>query len=110
GPLTVTPSPQGHPVMVQAGSSPRGRAFGAKHADVVIVGGHSIEEMREYATDMKQRAASEGRNPDDLKVLFCVNPVVGETSAIARARLEARKAHASVDEGLGYLARNLGDL
>jgi alkanesulfonate monooxygenase SsuD/methylene tetrahydromethanopterin reductase-like flavin-dependent oxidoreductase (luciferase family) len=86
GPLNTIRSPQGKPVFVQAGGSPRGRAFAAKHADSIIAVGNGVEGMKKYRDDVRQHAVAAGRNPDDIKVLFLVYPILGETDDEAHAR------------------------
>lgn len=88
GPLNTVRSPQGRPVFVQAGGSPRGRAFAAKHADSIIATANGIAGMKEYRDDVRRHAASFGRDPDDIKVLFLVYPVLAETDAEAYAKRE----------------------
>jgi FMN-dependent oxidoreductase (nitrilotriacetate monooxygenase family) len=88
GPLNTVRSPQGKPVFVQAGGSPRGRAFAARHADSIIAVGNGVEGMKQYRDDVRRHAAAAGRNPDDVKVLFLVYPILGETDAEAAARNE----------------------
>jgi FMN-dependent oxidoreductase (nitrilotriacetate monooxygenase family) len=84
GPLNTVPSPQRRPTFIQAGGSPRGRAFAAKHADSVIAPGRDIQGMKEYRDDVRAHAAKFGRNPDDIKVLWLVYPTFGETTREAR--------------------------
>jgi FMN-dependent oxidoreductase (nitrilotriacetate monooxygenase family) len=79
GPLNTVPSPQGRPVYVQAGASPRGRDFAAKHADSIVSVASGVSDMKAFRADIRARAAAAGRNPDDIKILFCVTPTVGET-------------------------------
>lgn len=86
GPLNTVRSPQGRPVFVQAGGSPRGRAFAAKHADSIIATANDIAGMKAYRDDVRRHAVSFGRNPDDIKVLFLVYPVLAETDAEAQAK------------------------
>jgi FMN-dependent oxidoreductase (nitrilotriacetate monooxygenase family) len=88
GPLNTVRSPQGRPVFVQAGGSPRGRAFAAKHADSIIATANGIAGMKEYRDDVRRHAVSFGRNPDDIKVLFLVYPVLAETDDEAYAKRE----------------------
>ncbi len=88
GPLNTAPSPQGRPVFVQAGGSPKGRAFAAKHADSIITLADGIEGMKEYRDDIRARAKSYGRNPDDVKVLFLVVPTLAETKQEAYDKRE----------------------
>jgi long-chain alkane monooxygenase len=86
GPLNTVRSPQGKPVFVQAGGSPRGRAFAARHADSIIAVGNGVEGMKAYRDDVRRHAVAAGRNPDDIKVLFLVYPFLGETDEEAAAR------------------------
>src|SRR5882672_5240648 len=86
GPLNTAPSPQGRPTFVQAGGSPRGRAFAAKHADSVIAPTSRLAGIKEYRDDVRAHAAKQGRNPDDIKILFLVYPIMGETSEEAREK------------------------
>ena len=86
GPLNTVRSPQGKPVYVQAGGSPRGRAFAAKHADSIIAVGNGVAGMKAYRDDVRRHAVAAGRDPDDIKVLFLVYPILGETDDEAHAR------------------------
>ncbi|GAA2234343.1 NtaA/DmoA family FMN-dependent monooxygenase [Herbiconiux moechotypicola] len=106
GPLNTIPGPQKHPILVQAGVSPRGQKFAARHADSVIATGSSIDGMRELRASIKQHAADAGRNPDDVKVLFLVEPILGETDEDARARQQrvAAERDRLLDFGLSSLA------
>jgi FMN-dependent oxidoreductase (nitrilotriacetate monooxygenase family) len=86
GPLNTVPSPQGRPVYVQAGGSPRGRDFAARHADSIISVASGPASMKAFRDDIRARAAAAGRDPDDVKVLFCVTPMLGETAQDAHER------------------------
>jgi alkanesulfonate monooxygenase SsuD/methylene tetrahydromethanopterin reductase-like flavin-dependent oxidoreductase (luciferase family) len=86
GPLNTVRSPQGKPVFVQASGSPRGRAFAARHADSIIATANGIEGMKQYRDDVRRHAVSFGRNPDDIKVLFLVYPILADTDEEAEAR------------------------
>jgi FMN-dependent oxidoreductase (nitrilotriacetate monooxygenase family) len=94
GPLNSGPLPQGRPAIAQAGGSPRGRTFAAKHAHTVVTHVEGVAAMKEYRADVRAKARALGRNPDDVKVLFLVSPVIGWTEAEARelaAQRQARK-------------------
>ena len=82
------PSPQGRPAYIQAGGSPRGRQFAAQHADSIIATTNGIDGMKAYRDDVRARAAALGRDPDSIKVLFLIAPVVGDTMEEARAQYE----------------------
>lgn len=86
GPLNTVPSPQGRPVFVQAGASPRGRDFAAKHADSIISVANGVASMKAFREDIRKRAAALGRDPDDIKILFCITPTLAETEAEAHAK------------------------
>ncbi|MDF2442991.1 MAG: hypothetical protein JWR01_1194, partial [Subtercola sp.] len=92
GPLNLPAGPQGHPVICQAGGSPKGREFASRHANVLLSIPNGVDGMREYRDDIRARAAANGRDPDDVKVMFIIQPVLGETQAdadeIARRRYE----------------------
>jgi long-chain alkane monooxygenase len=88
GPLNTVPSPQRRPTFVQAGGSPRGRAFAAKHADSIIATANQVGGMKQYRDDVRAHAVKFGRNPDDIKVLFLVYPFLGETSDEAKAKYQ----------------------
>jgi FMN-dependent oxidoreductase (nitrilotriacetate monooxygenase family) len=89
GPLNCAPSPQGRPAFVQAGGSPRGRQFAAETADSIIASASGIAAMKEYRDDVRTRAAQAGRNPDDIKVLFTVSPMLAETQQAAHDKMDA---------------------
>jgi len=88
GPLNTVRSPQGRPVFVQAGGSPRGRAFAARNADSIIAVATGIDGMQQYRDDVRRHAVAFGRNPDAIKVLFLVYPILAETDAEALAKRE----------------------
>ncbi|WP_181706681.1 NtaA/DmoA family FMN-dependent monooxygenase [Chthonobacter rhizosphaerae] len=104
GPLNVAPSPQLEPVYVQAGGSPRGRQFAAETADSIIAPASNIEWCKSYRDDVRARAAAAGRNPDDIKILFLVAPILGETEAEAKAKFE--RIHTAPD----YLEKVLASI
>ncbi|MEO5901239.1 MAG: NtaA/DmoA family FMN-dependent monooxygenase [Ilumatobacteraceae bacterium] len=86
GPLNTAPSPQGHPVLCQAGSSPKGRALAAKYADTVIAPFQPPAAMKAYRDDIRSRLEDAGRKPDDCKILFLASPILGDTEAEAREK------------------------
>jgi FMN-dependent oxidoreductase (nitrilotriacetate monooxygenase family) len=86
GPLNVPRSPQGHPVLVQAGASGDGRELAARHAEAVFSASQSFDESLAYGRDLKARAAAFGRGPDAVKVLAGLTTVIGSTEAEALRR------------------------
>ena len=79
GPLAISRSKQGRPVLIQAGSSEAGKDFASKHADVIFTGQGSIPAAREFYDDVKERAARHGRDGEELLILPGCAPIVGET-------------------------------
>jgi FMN-dependent oxidoreductase (nitrilotriacetate monooxygenase family) len=86
GPLTVPRSPQGRPVLLQAGSSGRGRDFASRWAELIFTGDTNIDIARSHYKDQKERIAEQGRDPESVKMLPMVYTVVGESSAQAQER------------------------
>jgi FMN-dependent oxidoreductase (nitrilotriacetate monooxygenase family) len=92
GPLNVARSPQGHPVVVQAGSSEPGKELAARTAEVVFTAQQTLAEGQKFYRDLKGRLSKYGREPDDLKVMPGIFPVVGRTRAEAQEKFEALQA------------------
>ncbi|MFC1418630.1 LLM class flavin-dependent oxidoreductase [Streptacidiphilus cavernicola] len=85
GPLNIPRGPQGHPLLVQAGSSADGRGFAAANAEAVFTAQQTLEEGQEFYRDLKRRAAALGRDPAGIVVLPGIVPVLGSTEAEAKA-------------------------
>ncbi|GGT01723.1 LLM class flavin-dependent oxidoreductase [Nonomuraea spiralis] len=79
GPLNTSRSPQGRPLLVQAGSSEDGKEFAARHAEAVFTAQQTLEEGQEFYTDIKRRLAAHGRQPGDVLVLPGISPIIGST-------------------------------
>lgn len=86
GPLTVPRTPQGQPVVIQAGSSGRGREFASRWADVIFTGDPSLAVAKDHYTDQKNRIAEAGRDPSSVRICPMVYAVVGETERHAAER------------------------
>lgn len=85
GPLNVPRSPQAYPLLVQAGSSEDGKAFAATHAEAVFTAQQKFDEARAFYTDLKRLAVQAGRDPETIKILPGIVPVIGATEDEARA-------------------------
>ncbi|ORW91218.1 F420-dependent methylene-tetrahydromethanopterin reductase [Mycobacterium sp. IEC1808] len=83
---TLPAGPQGHPILLQAGDSADGRAFGARNADALFTLHSSLQDGQRYYADVKGRAASFGRDPNRLKVFPAATFVIGDTDAEAQDR------------------------
>ncbi|MEE1740946.1 NtaA/DmoA family FMN-dependent monooxygenase [Streptomyces sp. BE147] len=84
GEFTVPRSPQGHPVVIQAGDSDEGREFAAGSADIIFTRHGTLEAGREFYADVKARLAKYGRRPADLKIMPGVTFVLGDTDEEAQ--------------------------
>jgi len=95
GPLNTLPAPQGQPVISQAGISPRGKDFAAKHADVVIGVGTDLAFMKSLCEDLHVRLAEAGRSPEQCKIMFVLEqPVLADTDEEAKARAKHMRENA----------------
>ncbi|MDF1721064.1 MAG: NtaA/DmoA family FMN-dependent monooxygenase [Minwuia sp.] len=92
GPLAVLPSPQRYPYLFQAGSSDRGRAFAAQHAECVFGIANGTKQMGEFVQDVRDRTERAGRDPAAMKFIWSAQPLVAETE------VEARTRHAEIRE------------
>ncbi|WP_217159745.1 LLM class flavin-dependent oxidoreductase [[Mycobacterium] fortunisiensis] len=86
GPLTVPRTPQGRPVILQAGSSGRGREFASRWADLIFTGDPGIDVARSHYADQKQRVADSGRDPASVRICPMAYAVVGESESHAKER------------------------
>ncbi|PTE10527.1 LLM class flavin-dependent oxidoreductase [Mesorhizobium helmanticense] len=105
--LDLPRSPQGAPVMVQAGASDVGRDLAARTADVVFTAAQTFEEAKAFYDDLKGRLAAYEREPDDIKIMPGVSPVVAETEAEAREKYEELQELIPDDVGVALLSSYL---
>ncbi|HET9170998.1 MAG TPA: LLM class flavin-dependent oxidoreductase [Actinospica sp.] len=96
GALNVPRSPQGAPLLVQAGSSHDGKDFAARYAEAVFTAQQTLAEARAFYADLKARTAAAGRHPEHIKILPGLVPVIGSTEA------EARERDAELEELITY--------
>ena len=110
GPLNAPPTPQGRPLLVQAGANPMGQEIAAADADVVYASTNGLAAAREYYASVKGRMAKYGRDPAALKIMPAFVPVVGATEAAARAKLDQLQALIDPLVGLARISGLMGDL
>ena len=110
GPLNVGRLPQAHPIVVQAGASEQGRELAAATADIVYAVHPSLQLAQAFYADLKRRLPKYGRHADDLKILPALRPVVGRTSAEARAKFDQLQQLLDPLVGLARLSQTFGDL
>ncbi|MCK0549884.1 LLM class flavin-dependent oxidoreductase [Pseudomonas syringae pv. aptata] len=109
GPLNVARSPQGQPVVVQAGSSEVGRDLAAQTAEVVFTAQTSLASAQAFYADLKGRLSAYGRAVDSLKIMPGVFIVVAETEALAKAKFESFQELVEPRVGVALLGRMLGN-
>jgi FMN-dependent oxidoreductase (nitrilotriacetate monooxygenase family) len=108
GPLNSPRSPQGYPVLVQAGSSLNGRIFAGKYAEAVFTAQRTLQEGQAFYADLKQRASENGRREEDIVILPGVVPYLGSTEAEAQAREQEFTDHINPAHGLIQISRIFG--
>ncbi len=108
GPLTTPRSPQGRPVIMQAGSSERGREFGARWGEVIFTLQHRKSDMQAFYADVKSRLLKHGRAAGDCVVLPSIDVVLGETESIARERAEHVNSLVDTQLGLALISGHIG--
>jgi FMN-dependent oxidoreductase (nitrilotriacetate monooxygenase family) len=108
GPLNVARSPQGRPVLVQAGASDTGRDLAARMAEVVFTAQTTFEQAREFYTDVLGRLPRYGRSQSEMKILPGLYPVVGRTEAEAREKFEHLQSLIHPSVGLAVLENTIG--
>jgi FMN-dependent oxidoreductase (nitrilotriacetate monooxygenase family) len=110
GPLNIGPVPQGRPVLAQAGSSPRGRDFASAYADTIVGSEPSVERMKTFHADVKQRMAAAGRDPQTCKILFVVAPIITASARDTEEvkRLRTLQAEKDAENALAVISKTTG--
>jgi hypothetical protein len=107
GPFSVPRSPQGHPVLIQAGQSGRGQVFAAKWAEIVFVIHHSLEDAKTGYASFKAAVAAAGRDPARVHVAPACYVCVGETETVAQEKRAVTEATARGVDALVLLSEVL---
>ena len=110
GPLTISRSKQGRPILIQAGSSEAGKEFASQVADAVFTGQATIEDAQEFYQDVKSRAVKHGRRSEEILMLPGCNPIVGATPEEAEAKYQEISNLVVIDDALNYLGRYFNDI
>ncbi|OAA23880.1 FMN-dependent oxidoreductase, nitrilotriacetate monooxygenase family [Frankia sp. EI5c] len=108
GPLNLERTPQGQPVIFQAGDSEEGRDLGASVADAIFTHAVTLEQARAFRTELRARAAAKGRDPDQLLVIPGISLTIADTDEQARAQEEAALGAKSFERALAELGRPFG--
>ena len=107
GPLNVVRSPQNGPAILQAGTSPKGKDFAAKYADGIFAIQPRAQDAARYFADIKGLMADAGRDPDDCRILFGAQPIIGESQAHAQDKCDEHNALVPLEAGLAILSAHL---
>src|SRR5258708_18611920 len=108
GPLNVACSPQGRPVLVQAGASGTGRDVAARLADLVFTAQTTIDQAKEFYSDLMSRLPRFGRTPDQVKVMPGFYPVVAPTQAEAQGKYDYLQSLIQKPVGVSILEHTIG--
>ena len=110
GPLSVKRTPQGRPLLVQAGASEQGIDIAAASADVVYSAAYEIPAAKRYYDTLKDRLAQHGRGPDELLIMPGITHFIGRTRQEAQDKYEQLNALVDPKLGLSYLYGQMGDI
>ncbi|CAH1688383.1 N-acetyl-S-(2-succino)cysteine monooxygenase [Hyphomicrobiales bacterium] len=108
GPLNISRPPQGHPVIIQAGASDAGRTLAASIAEIVFAVQQDLTAAKAFRADLRELASKAGRDPDHMKVMPGVSPIIGETEADAKAKLAMLGEMMDPKSALKVLSERLG--
>lgn len=107
GPLTVPRTPQGHPVIMQAGQSSRGKVFAGRWGELIFAVFRTIQRGQEIRNELRELASGNGRDPDSIKVVTAAYAIVGETEQMAREKLTVAESLAHPVDKLALLSELL---
>ena len=108
GPLDIPRSPQGRPVIINAGGSEPGMEMAARTAEVVFSVDRNVEKAKAFYRNLKGRLPKYGRTANDLKIMCALNPFVGRTDQEGQAKLAALQAMVHPAVGREILSVDLG--
>jgi FMN-dependent oxidoreductase (nitrilotriacetate monooxygenase family) len=108
GPLNVAPSPQGRPVLVQAGASGTGRDVAARLAEIVFTAQTTFEQAKEFYVDVMARLPRFGRTPAEVRVMPGFYPVVAPTHSEAQEKFDYLQSLIQVPVGISVLEHTIG--
>jgi FMN-dependent oxidoreductase (nitrilotriacetate monooxygenase family) len=108
GPLNLTRGPQGHPVLIQAGSSGPGMALAARVAEVVFTAQQDLGSAQQFYRQLKELVVANGRSPEHCLVMPGIMPIIGSTEADAHARFERLQQWTDLDAALLLVGDRLG--
>jgi len=110
GPLNIARSTQGHPVIVQAGSSEPGQRLAARTAEVVFAQRSDLEKAKEFYKNLKSKMSDYGRHSDELSILVGISPIIGETEELAQRKFEELQKLVHPYQALKFLSGYMGNV
>ncbi|MBK0015478.1 LLM class flavin-dependent oxidoreductase [Kosakonia cowanii] len=105
GPLNIGRTPQGRPIIFQAGASEDGKKLAARHADAIFTHHETLAEAQAFYRDVKQQLEQHGRHHDELHIFQGVSVIVGDSEADAEQQYQTTAALVSINDALNYLGR-----
>lgn len=102
------PSIQRTPVLFQAGTSPRGQRFAARHAEAIFISAQNKDAARETVKSLRRQAVEAGRRAEDLKIFAGIAAVVGATDQEAREKYDDYRRYASPEAALAHFSSSVG--
>ena len=105
GPLNIGRTPQGRPIVFQAGASDDGKKLAAKHADAIFTHHETLDEAKAFYRDVKQQLESNGRRASDLHIFQGVSVIVGKDADDVENQYQTTAALVSINDALNYLGR-----
>jgi len=108
GPLNIPRSPQGHPILIQAGSSGPGQDLAARIADIVFTAQQSLAEAQAFYASLKDRVVKAGRNPDSVAVMPGFMPVIGNSFEDAAEKLKELNRWTDIKSAMPLLEERIG--
>ncbi|WP_232697448.1 LLM class flavin-dependent oxidoreductase [Brevibacillus daliensis] len=110
GPLNIARPPQGHPVIIQAGSSEPGQHLAARTAEVIFTAQNNLADAQSFYQSVKSKVVSYGRSPDDVSIMPGIFPILGETEEEAHHKYSQLQDLIIPSVGLSILSSYLGDI
>ncbi|PLL17441.1 LLM class flavin-dependent oxidoreductase, partial [Klebsiella michiganensis] len=105
GPLNIARTPQGRPIIFQAGASDDGKKLAASHADAIFTHQESLAEAQAFYRDVKSQLAAHGRRESELHIFQGVSVIVGDSADDVEQQYQTTAALVSIEDALNYLGR-----
>lgn len=110
GPLNIERSPQGRPLLIQAGSSPTGTDLASKVSDVIFTAQTQIEDAQNFYKQLKEKVSKQNRNPEEVYIMPGLFPILGDTEEEAHQNYQEIQDLILPEVGLSILAPYVGNI